>query len=68
MIADQHPANGRQSDEDGDRDRPGADADIAGGLPFGFVLRDLAISYLVVVLRLVHRLSSRPEGRPLAQS
>jgi len=36
----QHPADRGEADDDGDRDRPSADADVADGLPLGFVLRD----------------------------
>ena len=39
---EQHPADrGKPDDDDGGRDRPAADADIADGLPLGFVLRAL---------------------------
>jgi hypothetical protein len=31
--------------------RPGRDADVADGLPFGFVLRDLAIARFVILIR-----------------
>jgi hypothetical protein len=31
MIVDQHPADGGEADDHGDRDRPCADADVAGG-------------------------------------
>jgi hypothetical protein len=40
---EQHPADGGEGDDDGDRDRPHADADLAGGLLGAFVLGDLAV-------------------------
>src|SRR5665213_1603129 len=49
-----HPADRGKSDNDGYRDRPGRDADVAGGLPLGFVLGDLADARLVLV-RVIHR-------------
>src|SRR6266481_2746869 len=42
--------------KDRDRDRPGADADVADDLPLGLVLRDLAIALLVVLVGRAHRL------------
>ena len=41
--------------DDRDHDRPGADADVAHHLPFGFVLRDLAIALLVLLVGRAHR-------------
>src|ERR1700738_2002089 len=59
-VADQHhPADGGKPDDDRNRDRPYADADVADGLPFGFVVGDLAIAQLVLLVRVAHRRSSR---------
>src|SRR5450755_108627 len=59
-VADQHhPADGSKPDDDRHRDRPYADADVADGLPVGFVVGDLAIAQLGVLVRVAHRLSSR---------
>src|SRR5450631_2916412 len=59
-VADQHnPADGGKPDDDRSRDRPYADADVADGLPFGFVVGDLAIAQLVLLVRVAHRRSSR---------
>src|SRR6476469_7645074 len=54
VVVDQHPADSGEADDDGYRNRPCADADVAGGLPLGFVLRDLAISCLGIPVRVVH--------------
>src|SRR6478672_11409693 len=40
-VMDQHPADRGEADDDGGRNRPAADTDVADGLPFGFILRDL---------------------------
>src|SRR6266849_3263654 len=59
-VADQHhPADGSKPDDDRNRDRPYADADVADGLPFGFVVGDLAIAKLGLFVRVAHRRSSR---------
>src|SRR5580700_304568 len=55
-VVEQHPADGRKADEDGHRDRPSADADVAGGLPRALVLGDLAIARLGILVRVAHRL------------
>src|ERR1700730_13199121 len=47
VVVDQHPADGGEPDDDSERDRPSADADVADGSPFGFVLRDFTIPLLV---------------------
>jgi hypothetical protein len=52
---DQHPTDGGEADDDGGRNRPATDADVADGLPFGFILRDLAISCLGVLVTIAHR-------------
>src|ERR1700726_3741027 len=54
-VVDQHPADGGKPDDDGSGNRPTADADVADGLPFGFILRDLAISCLGVLVLIAHR-------------
>src|ERR1700744_3101612 len=48
MIVQQHPADGGEADDDGYRNRPGRDPDVAGGLPFGLVRGDLAVTRLVL--------------------
>ena len=45
-VVQQHPADRREADDDGDRDRPSADADGADGLPIALILGDLAIAHL----------------------
>ena len=52
---DQNPADGSEADDDGGRNRPATDADVANGLPVGFILRDLAISCLGVFVLIAHR-------------
>src|SRR5260370_41101973 len=59
-VVDQHPADGSEADDDGGGNRPTADADVADGLPLGFVLRDLAISCLGVLVLIAHRPLPRP--------
>ena len=52
---DQHPADREKPDDDGGAcDGPGADADVADGLAFSFVPRDLAIALLGVFFSVVH--------------
>jgi hypothetical protein len=64
IVMDQHPADRGQPDDDGDRDRPGADADVTDGLPVGFILRDLAIPCLVISIRIAHGLPPLLHFRP----
>src|SRR5580698_10392441 len=54
IVMQHHPADRGEADDDGNRDRPGRNPDIAGGLPFGLVLGDLAVARLVLV-RVFHR-------------
>src|SRR5229473_1345066 len=56
VVVGEHPADGGETDNHRNRDRPGADADVADGLAFGLVFGDLAIACLVVFFRFVHRL------------
>jgi hypothetical protein len=44
FVVEQYPADRSEADDDSDRDRPGADADVADGLPHAFILvsRDCA--------------------------
>ena len=54
MVADQHPGYGRERDDDGNGDRPYADADVADDLPRAFILGDLAIALLIFSARFAH--------------
>ena len=56
FVVEQYPADRSEADDDSDRDRPGADADVADGLPHAFILGDLAIAHLGLFVRVVHRL------------
>src|SRR5580692_8675485 len=59
VVVEKHPADGGEPDDDGDRDRKCADANVARGLPFGFVLGDFTIPLLV--LAIAHRLPPHPQ-------
>src|ERR1700674_119207 len=58
VIVDQHPSKGREPDDDGERDRPYADADVADGLPGAFVLGNLAMALPAFAGRVRHGLPS----------
>jgi hypothetical protein len=58
VVVQQHPADGCEPDDDGSRDRPCADADVADGLPVGFIPGDLAIALLGFPIRVAHCLPS----------
>jgi len=54
LVVQEHPAEGREPDDDGDRDGPHSDADVADGLPLAFVPGDLAIALLVFLALIAH--------------
>src|ERR1700743_915687 len=54
LVVKQYPAERRQPDDHGNRNRPDADTDGTGGLPRAFIGRDLAIAFLAFPGRIGH--------------
>src|ERR1700761_3449758 len=53
VVMDQYPADRSEADDNSYRNRPGADADRADGLPLRLVFGDLAVARLLL-LRIAH--------------
>jgi hypothetical protein len=63
VVVQQYPSDGGKPDDNGNGDRPNADADVANGLTLVLIVGNFSITLFILFVHVVHRLPSH-ERRP----